>query len=203
MESNLYQGILEDARNHATSIIKDAEQQAERRKVQSKKEIDEALSNQKEAYERNLKSLEMRYESLERSLLRRKRLKRQSSIANAVLSEVKKEFKKLPLRDDYEEIMVLWIAEGAMGIACNQAIVSYGKNDKITEDILRNAENRVKRITGKEVKLQLGFNGFEENGVIVSSKDGRISFNNQVSSRLRRFSREINEFVEGLACKIE
>ena len=62
--------------------------------------------------------------------------------------------------------------------------------------MLREAEKLVKKETGADVSLSLDSSRVSSPGVILTSIDGKVSYNNQLDVRMRRYSRDIRRIIQ-------
>jgi V/A-type H+-transporting ATPase subunit E len=95
-----------------------------------------------------------------------------------------------------EPYLSSWIAEAALGLDLKEAKVSSSKACPVTEKNLKEAAQLVKKHTGSEVILSLDPRPIRGLGVVLSSLDDKVSFNNQVEIRLRRFDRVIRTMIQ-------
>ena len=103
----------------------------------------------------------------------------------------------------YRSVLIGWIAEAAIGLNSPEARVACSFRESLDEQMLRDAEQMVLRDTGKQVHLRVHDEPLSAQGIEVSTPDGKIAFNNQVSTRLIRHERDLKELMEGLACHRE
>jgi V/A-type H+-transporting ATPase subunit E len=73
----------------------------------------------------------------------------------------------------------------------------------VDQKLLDQAMALVKKFTGSEVHLVLDERSIREIGVVLSSLDDKVSYNNQVDIRLRRFDRDIRTLVQEHTWKAE
>ena len=75
--------------------------------------------------------------------------------------------------------------------------------EEITPLMLEKALQLVQSKTGRKIRLTFSDNPLSAQGVVVSSLDGKIAYNNQVATRITRYDRELKELMEGDTCKAE
>ncbi|MPN55410.1 hypothetical protein SDC9_203092 [bioreactor metagenome] len=63
--------------------------------------------------------------------------------------------------------------------------------------MLNQAKRLVETSTGKSVKLVFDEVPLTSQGVVVSSIDGKVSYDNRVVTRVERYGRAMNELMEG------
>lgn len=99
---------------------------------------------------------------------------------------------------DYSLILLGWIVEATIGLNEEVAIVKTSEKERgfITDEILRKAEKIVKKEAGLTVILSCSQNSLlSEQGITVSTEDGRVSYNNKISTRLKRYKGSILEII--------
>ncbi len=89
-----------------------------------------------------------------------------------------------------------WIAEAAIGLDLKEAKVAYSRQCPVKEKHLKEATSLVQEATGATITLHLDPRPAQSLGVIVSSMDDTVSFNNQVEIRLRRFDRVVRSMIQ-------
>lgn len=201
-ENSLLQGILDSAKADASARLDAARAQAAGIAAENEEKIKSALETEKEKNDAQMRIVQGRYESKVQAYARKYQLKRHGALYEEVLKRLDSDIQKLPLRPDYPQLLEKWITEGIIGLGLDEVIVSFGEGDGVDEAMLARCAEMALKKTGRKFKVGLGYNKLIERGVIISSLDQRVSFNNLISSRLRRFKAEINDIVEGYACKI-
>ncbi len=69
--------------------------------------------------------------------------------------------------------------------------------DTIDQQMLSRAAEIVKKVSAREVTITLSDRRESSQGLIVSSSDGRIAYNNLVKNRLLRSRSEFENLLEG------
>ncbi|MDD4082259.1 MAG: V-type ATP synthase subunit E family protein [Sphaerochaetaceae bacterium] len=199
----LLQSIIDEANAQAIEIIATARTDARKKVEDNDKKIQKALEREKDILKNSLAVMEARYSTLKQSATRRNQLRRHTALYDEVMTLVDKKFEELPKRKNYPDLILSWIVEGCISIELPEVIVNCDKNAKVDQEMIEKAKEIILQKTGLPIKVKLGFNQMLGTGVVISSMDGRISFNNLISSRLRRYNREVNEIVEGAVCRKE
>ncbi len=192
----LIEEILSEAKKKADLIIKDAESRAE--KIIS--EAEDRASVEAEAEHRlllgKLDRIKDKEESAKRNIDRLTELKCMDSAYKAVMDNVSSEFKKISSTAEFSDVLVSWIAEASLGLGRKEAKVAFSSASPVSEEDLRKAEKLVKDMTGSDVCLSLDNERIDGIGVVLTSLDGKISYNNQLDTRLRRFQRDIRKIIQ-------
>lgn len=195
-DNPLINGILEDASQKAKDIVRKAEEEC-------KKIIDEANEKavkeaelEKRSYSVRLERIELREESARKNIDRLSELKSLDSAYNLVMKEAEKRLADIVSSADFSRILISWIAEAAIGLDRKEAKVSFSEKAPVDEGMLREAEKLVKEETGADVSLSLDSSRVSSPGVILTSIDGKVSYNNQLDVRMRRYSRDIRRIIQ-------
>ena len=195
-DNPLINGILEDASQKAKDIVRKAEEEC-------KKIIDEANEKavkeaelEKRSYSVRLDRIELREESARKNIDRLSELKSLDSAYNLVMKEAEKRLADIVSSADFSRILISWIAEAAIGLDRKEAKVSFSEKAPVYEGMLREAEKLVKKETGADVSLSLDSSRVSSPGVILTSIDGKVSYNNQLDVRMRRYSRDIRRIIQ-------
>jgi vacuolar-type H+-ATPase subunit E/Vma4 len=101
-------------------------------------------------------------------------------------------------RRSYRSVLLGWIVEAAIGLNVPEATVRVSAREQryLDKELLQEAARRVKELTGREVTLEpAGGDPLVGQGVVLRSADGRLEFNNQVSTRLLRYQSEVRKIV--------
>lgn len=199
----LLKGIAENAEKDAEAIISQAKVNAEAimREAEEKAISDE--EKEKSILELKKRQLELKLESDKNNLKRAHELKNLDYSYNKVMAFVEKEWNNLIESSSYEKILINWICEAAVGLNLNKAKVAFYNRAPVTDKMLREAEDILKSLTGIAIGLELDEVNTLEFGVVLSSLDSKISYNNLVSVRSRRFNREIKKIIQDLVCNRE
>ena len=99
---------------------------------------------------------------------------------------------------NYRDVLVNWIAEAAIGLDVESAEINASPKELllIGEELLSKAKDKIGKQTSKQITLALSnASPLESQGVVLTSSDGRIAFNNQVETRLLRKQREIRTMI--------
>lgn len=177
--------ILSAARNEAAAIIAEAEEKARKGEEAEKRSLDIRLEQ-----------ISLRKESARKSMDRLSELRSLDSAYNEVMEEVSSRLESEIRTPGFRNVLISWIAEAAIGLDKKEAKVSFSDKTPVTAGMLGEAEAEVKRLTGSEVRLVEDPARLISGGVCVSSMDGKVSYNNQLDVRMRRFQRDIKRIIQ-------
>ncbi len=196
--SELISGISNDARQEAQRIIEDAEKTASDKQMSKDmqinaitKDTDKKIAQQVGVIEKN---------SISAISVERKRvaLKIREKIINNVIDRVREKIRDKADSPAYPEIIRSWILEAAIGLGEEEAIVngSVKELEIMTENYLRETEKKYHVLTGGKIKLiKSDKNPLFAQGVVLSSRNNKTAFNNQVPTRLLRYQAEIRKAI--------
>jgi vacuolar-type H+-ATPase subunit E/Vma4 len=195
-DSNLLESIEQDAAGEAERILEQARQQAEQRRRETDRRIREMKDETDQAVALYEERAVRRSESVINTESRRLALKAREELNRRVFGRARELLLEMPGTPAYNQVLARWIAEGALGVNRPEALVRCSFRETLTDDILRQAEALILQETGRTVHLSLmKGDPLTEQGVEVVSPDGRISFNNQVGTRIRRYDQDLKRII--------
>jgi vacuolar-type H+-ATPase subunit E/Vma4 len=190
--------IEADARTEAEGIIKEAELLAAEKREYAAKQV-ESLLDQARLQAREQAQL-IRNEATRKAQreARRRLMCQKATIVQEVMDRVERRLATMIDEPDYRSALVNWIAEAALGLGTGSAEVNASEPERalIDEQMLSEAGEKVRAATGAEVTLTLSVAPpLSAQGIVLTAADGRMAFNNQVKTRIRRSSRRINRLM--------
>lgn len=197
MENNsLLAGIVKDAEAEAEKIRLHARGQMEQRRGVLEGQIRKLIEESDKLLAQAQRNARRRTLSVIRAEERKIALKTQEALGLRVIQEAEALLAGLAERPEYGEVLSRWIAEGALGVNRPKVIIRSSSRENLTDRVLRRAEALVLEASGRKVELIVGEGEpLADQGVVMTSPDGRISFSNQVSPRLRRYAQEVNRII--------
>ena len=192
----LFEGILSEARESAEEILRQARKEADGIVQAADGKAREAAESESGSYAQRLEALSLKEENSRRNIDRVAELKSLDSANTVVMKAVREELERRIQEPSFSDVLVLWIAEAAIGLDRSEAKVAYGRRTPVTEEMLRKAEAKAEEVTGNPVRLSLNPVRLQGDGVVVSALDGKVSYNNQLEVRMRRFQRDIRRIVQ-------
>ena len=192
----LFEGILSEAREKAERILEKARSEEESVLAEAMERAEQEAKSERHSFDLRLEALALKEENSRRNIDRIAELKSLDRANGVVLGAVREEMEKRIQDPSFAETLVLWVAEAAIGLDRSEAKVSYGRRTPVTEEMLRKAEAKVEELTGAKVSLMLDSARLQGDGIVVSSMDGKVSYNNQLEVRIRRFQRDIRRIVQ-------
>ena len=195
-DNPLIQGILSEAEEKAKRTIADSEEEAAAIISEAEERAARECEMEKRSYSVRLEQIQAREESARRGIDRLIELKGLDTVYKDVMDEVDKRMSEKIASPSFSSVIVSWIAEAAIGLDKKEARVSFSEKTPVTLEMLKEAEELVKKETGATVSLSLDTERLSGVGVVLSSMDGKVSYNNQLDVRMRRYSRDIKKIVQ-------
>lgn len=192
----LVSGILSDARSKADEILKEARDEASAILSDAEERARKGEAAEEHSLSMRLEQIRLRKESARKSMDRLSELRSLDSAYSEVMDEVNSRLEKMTAAPEFSHVLVSWIAEAAIGLDRKEAKVAFSEKTPVSDDMLREAEAEVMRLTGSSVSLSADPVRLRSSGVCVSSLDGKVSYNNQLDVRIRRFQRDIKRIIQ-------
>lgn len=184
--------VLEDAKIKAEVILKDAAVQAEKEVKFEEREFKNklAIENLKKAANMKAAKRKIELELLEQQY-------------SQLIEQVKIEILSLLTGDESKSILVNWIIEAVLGLGIDKAKIAFSPVTPVDNQMLELVCKKVKEVYNLDLELSLDTRRLIVPGIVATSLDGKISFNNQVDVRMRRFDRDIKIAVQEGSCPQE
>lgn len=198
IDNQLIKGIEKDARNEAEGIIAAAEEVAANRRTSGKLQLDSIMKEAQENAKQRVMEIKRNNGSTIVMETRRLRLRVRDRIINQVLKLVKEGLKKMTGNPEYTAVLQDLIVEAAIGLNLDRASVNASEieRNKIDDQTLKRAEKEFKTLTGREISLEIASEPpLPSQGIVLTSPDKRIAFNNQVATRMLRYQSEIRKMI--------
>jgi V/A-type H+-transporting ATPase subunit E len=202
-DNKLLNGISEEAKKKADQILADAQIRVEEIIANAQHKREKALSREDKEFENLVKVEMLKVKSAKKAAERKVQLEILQKQYELLYSSVKEEvYKRLDSKEG-ETLLEKWMLEAVLGLGLDEAKIAFSANYPITEKMLRDVEKVAKKDYGLTLKLQLDTRRLVVPGVVASSLDGKVSFNNQVDVRMRRFDRDIKIAIQEGICPQE
>jgi len=196
-DSSLLNGIIEHARQEAQALDASCTREVELLEHEYAEKARQERENEERLLRQQLEEVSKREESQLRSIERKRALMMGDRFKARLMEALVQRMEQLSSSQEYEKILVGWIAEAAVGIDRPEARVQCSFKEHITPEMLNQAKRLVETSTGKSVKLVFDEVPLTSQGVVVSSIDGKVSYDNRVVTRVERYGRAMNELMEG------
>lgn len=171
------------SKGRITQILKDAEEQKE---AILRKGAEEAKSA------RRLVLSDLNLE------LKKVGLRIKGEIIEEALSMLKQKIEQFRSSPDYPSFLVGLALEGIKAIAHNDVIITPGERERdfLTEDLIADIRKRASLILRNDVNISIDHNSLKnKSGLRLSTKDGRLFYDNTLESRIERMSDELRLII--------
>ncbi len=198
VDNELIRGIEKDAQDEARGIIAAAEEAAANRRTSGKLQLDSIMKEAEKSAKQRVMEVKRNNGSTIVMETRRMHLKIRDRIINQVLGMVKERLKKITGDTEYTAILQDWIVEAAIGLNLDRASVNASEieKDRIDGQTLKRAGKELRDLTGREIHLDIAAEPpLSGQGIVLTSMDKRIAFNNQVATRMLRYQSEIRKII--------
>jgi vacuolar-type H+-ATPase subunit E/Vma4 len=195
---DLIAGITADAKAESDRLLSEARQAAEERVKAAEAQAAGILREAGEKAGAQAEAIRSQARSAMRMEAKRTSLKVREEALRRVLAAAREQLAALAERKEYREVLRAWIVEAAVGLGVPEATVNASARERELVDgtLLKEAEREVTSLTGRTVSLQPAQGEpLVGQGVVLRSSDGRLQYNNQVSTRLLRYQSEIRKIV--------
>ncbi len=195
---SLIEGIMKQAEAEAEKIIREAKEQVERRLKDSEAQAKEILKKASKRADELARGIENNFRARTTVEVRRLELKAEDELFGLVIDMVRKKINELTSSANYRGILKGWITEAAIGLDTEEAFVNFSPVDAVDEKLLRECEREFKRIMKREIKLKISKEPrLKGQGVVLKDGGGKLSYNNQVETRIYRDQDRIRKLVYG------
>lgn len=194
----LISGIAQDVDAEAQRILAEARRAAEERGASAQRQMAAILEEARRKAVEQAEALRKQVVSGTRMETKRIALRVREQAIRLVLEQVRARVEALIGAPEYREVLIGWIVEAAVGLNLPEAGVNASAREVplLDEGLLAEAERKVLELTGRTVRLSKAQSPLlVAQGVVLTAKDGRLAFNNQVSTRLLRYQTEIRKAI--------
>ncbi len=202
-DNKLLKGISLEAQDKAAKILVDAQNRVDEIIVQSQHKIEKELAKEDKEFENLLIVEKLKVKSAKKAAERKVQLEVLQKQYDFLYSSVKEEIYKLLDGKEASTYLEKWMLEAVLGLGLDEAKIAFSASYPITEEMLRKVEQTAKNEYNLTLKLQLDTRRLVVPGVVATSLDGKVSFNNQVDVRMRRFDRDIKIAIQEGICPQE
>ncbi len=191
--------ILADARGEAARIAAEAAEAAAKRRAISSDECRTIAEQARARVAARLEAVARNAVSRANVETRRARLRVRDRIVAEALAAVRARLASMIGTAEYRRMLAGWIAEAAIGLGEAEAEVNACAAERKDLDaaLLAEAQQDVLQSTGRTVRLRLSSGQpLLGQGVVLTSTNGRIAYNNQVATRLLREQTRIRSLIQ-------
>lgn len=195
---NLIGGIRDSAVVEAEKLLESAEKLAAQRRKSAATQAERIISEAKKTLFEQTAAIKKDHEIRLRGEKRRLELKNRENTYRQVLLAVERKISEAVDSPEYRQAVFKWTLEAMIGLGAKKVMVNAGDKERAMMDevFLRKVAGEYQAATGQSVKPSISESPpLVEQGVTVTSADGRTAFDNRISTRLRRAAPEIRKIV--------
>lgn len=190
----LIAGIETDARQEEEKILAEAERQAADKRKYGGQKIESVLADARQRAEKQAEEIRRKVASGVELEVKRRSLRLRDSILQDLMRQVEERMQVRISDPSYRTVLRGWIAEAARGLNMDAAEVnaSAAELELIDDALLREAMELL------DDKVELSVSNADplaQQGVVLTSVNGRLAFNNQVRTRIQRHQREVQSLI--------
>jgi vacuolar-type H+-ATPase subunit E/Vma4 len=190
----LIAGIEADARQEEERVLAEAGQQAAEKRKYGDQKVDAVLADARQRADTQSAEIRRKAQSGVELEVRRRALRLRDAVVQDLLARVEEQMRTRIADPDYRKVLLNWIVEAARGlnVAAAEVNAAAGERALMDEALLREAMERLEH----RVELTLSeADPLNAQGIVLTSLDGRMAFNNQVRTRIQRHRREIQGMI--------
>lgn len=199
-DNKLLKGISVEAEKKAKKIIENAQERVESINIQNEHKIEKELAKEEKELENRIQVENLKVISAKKSTQRKAELSILEKKYNYLFDKIKKEIYRKLESEEGSILLEKWIIEAVLGLGLNEVKIAFSPNCPVTKKMLDNVTKNAKQDYNLDLKLELDSRRLIDAGIVATSLDGKVSFNNQVEVRMRRFDREIKKAVQEGLC---
>ncbi len=197
-KETLISGIEADANTEVESILAEARKQADEKREYSAQKVESILAEARQKAQEQAQKIKDRIIADAELEVKRRFLRLRDTIMHDIIEKVKARLNVMIHEANYRDVLVNWIAEASIGLDVESAEINASQKELllIDEELLSKVKDKIGKQTSKQISLALSnASTLESQGVVLTSSDGRIAFNNQVETRLLKKQREIRTMI--------
>lgn len=205
-QGELIAGIAQDAEAEARRMLEDASKAAQERREAAEKQVAVILDEARRKAEEQAGSLSRQIASAAKMEVKRIGLRVREQATRLVIERVRSRLAQMIGGPEYREALIGWLVEAAIGLSLPEASVNASPAELalIDERLLAEVQERVLELTARKVRLfKSDADPLVGQGVVLVGREGRLAFNNQVSTRLLRRQTEIRKIIHEVLWKKE
>jgi vacuolar-type H+-ATPase subunit E/Vma4 len=198
--AHLVARILADGRAEAARLVEEAGRTAAQRAATAAEDARAAERQARERAAERVVALRRNTGSRINVEARRARLRVRDRMVREAEDAVRARLAAMVGTPEYRRMLSGWIAEAAVGLGEPEAEVNASAPERALLDatLLAEAERDVRESVGREVRLRVSAAPpLLGQGVLLSSRNGRLAYNNQVATRLLREQARIRALIHG------
>ncbi|UCD50373.1 MAG: hypothetical protein JSW27_22960 [Phycisphaerales bacterium] len=194
----LISGIEADARSEEERLVKEVEIQADEKLKYARKKAESLLNEARDKATVQGEAIKQKAIAEAEREIKRRALHLRDTLMKDIVAQARAKLEFMIDDPGYRTILADWITEAAIGLGAEAARVNASARELLLIDkpLLADVAQRVHAQTGKSITLTVSDVGpLESQGVVLTTMDGRMAFNNQVITRISRKRRDIQRLI--------
>ena len=187
-------GIETDALSEQQQIVEDAKKQAAEKVEFTNKKVEAIIKEARNEGTEQAEKIKRKMLSSVQLEIQRRSLNVRNEVMKNIQKRVESKFSSMLSDEKYRAILLDWLVEAAIGLDASSAVINASEEEipLISEKMVSEAVKKVKQKTGKQVSLKLSSEPpLKYQGVVITSENGHMAYNNQIKTRMLRKEREI------------
>ena len=194
----LLKGVEQDALQQAQTIVREALQSVEDKKLLLNSQIRTIEQQSEAATHEHIGLLKKNTESATQLELRRLAREEQRALVAMIIKQVEEQLHSLINTSSYRQVLLNWTIEACMGLESIHMDVNASQEEKsyidkgFCVDVQKIISEKYKRTIVLTCSTGVPLLG---QGIEVTALDGKTAFNNQVKTRMLRLKQSINSII--------
>lgn len=197
-KASLITTIESDAQAEEAKFLQDAAEQASQREQYTDKKIEMMLNETRQKAQAQGEIIRSKAISQAELEIRRQELRARNEIIRQIMTRVEEKLNSLIHSDNYREALIHWIVEAALGLGSDSVRLNTSAEERglVDESLLNEVKTKVQQARARPLTIRLT-NGPApaSQGILLTTEDGRMAYNNQVKTRLLRRQRDIQRLI--------
>jgi vacuolar-type H+-ATPase subunit E/Vma4 len=197
-QGELIAGIAQDAAAEAQRLLEEASKAAQERREATENQASAILEEARRKAGEQARNLSRQIASTAKMEVKRIGLRVREQATRMVIERVRSRLAQMIGSPEYREALIGWLVEAIIGLSLPEAAVNAcpAELELIDEGLLAEVQGRVLELTGRKVRLfKSDADPLVGQGVVLVGREGRLAFNNQVSTRLLRRQTQIRKII--------
>lgn len=191
-------GIEADARKEQEQALAEAEAVAAEKKKYAEQKVASILNDARRKAGAEAEVIKRKALSGVELEVKRRALHVRDTLMKDIMAKVEARCASMIGKPEYRAVLIEWIAEAGVGLQAEAAAVNASEAERklIDAPLLAEARKKIKARTGQAMMLTLAESEpLTAQGVVLTTTDRRVAFNNQVHTRIARKQRQIQMLI--------
>jgi len=130
--------------------------------------------------------------------IKRRRLHARNEIIRQIIIKVEQKLGAMIHSPAYREAMVRWIVEAALGLNADTVRLNASAEERglIDQALINTVQAKVQQSRMRPISIHIADEpALASQGILLTTEDGRMAYNNQVKTRLLRRQRDIQRLI--------